>query len=696
MPKSGQTNPIDLKLKIILGQVNQNKMRFLPFIVILIFSISNIGYAQDCPDDILPKYDKNKRMWGYADLIGQWVIQPAYIKVSPFTDNRAIVQKGNSFGVIDCQGNVIMSPTYQSITSFSDRKAWFQTGNLWGLINYNGNVLIKPVYEEVQPIDGSEFVWLLKGDKWGLMNVETGKTICNYQFEIAKPMSGNSSMVKSKDGLFGVINHVNCHYLVEPQISNVKKISKSTILYKLESKWGILAYDGRILANPIYDTIYLASPTHFIVKKEGKFGILNQQGVSLTEPIYDEVGNYSEGLFPIRKGEKYGYLNLLGKEYIDYIYEEVQPFKNKQAIVKKNGLYGIIGIDKKEIVAAKFLSIEKIPDFSHYIVSEQLDKVKHSVIDSKGKKLSPLADQVLIPDSGSILQFSIDGQIQYWDIATQNYLPGQYTNGEVFKDNFALVQNGDFWGLINNKGETVIKPQFDKIQYKYLTNRLVFKTFKGNSIGLISNNGKTILECQYEEIEQAGIGLFIVKKDQKYGIYKSNGEEILAPSYDYISNQTHNPDTPQWPAIVHLNKLKGLINIKGEGITKVAYKELYYSGENIYAGKTSKGYKLINSKGEDISKAIYDSVGQASKGLIPVMKGKKWGYCNLDGTKAIGFNFEQAFAFTESKKAVVVVNGKYGLINQTGKYVLKPEFSDWKLVGDSIQLLDNGQWKSSK
>lgn len=668
-------------------------MRLFTLFFVLISSIITTVNAQNCPDDILPKYDKNKRMWGFADLMGQWAIQPAYTKVSPFSDNRAIVQKGNSMGVIDCEGNVILPPTYQSITSFSDRKAWFQAGNLWGLVDYNGKILINPTFEEIQPVDGSEFTWLQKGGKWGLMNVETGKTICTYQFEVAKPMSGNASMVKNKDGMFGVINHVNCNYLVEPKISHVKKVSKSTVLIELDTKWGILSYDGRTLANPIYDTIYMASPTHFIVKKEGKYGVLNQQGVSLTEPIYEEIGVYSEGLFTIRKGSKYGYLNLLGKQYIDYLYDEAQPFVNKQAIIKKNGLYGIIGLDKKEVVPVQYLSINRIPESPNYIVSDKSNTNKFSVINAKGNKISPEVEKIIIPDSGSILLFVVDGQTRYWNIITSNYLPGKYNGGESFKNNFAIVQKDQKWGVINNTGEIIINPQFSKIEYLWISNRLVFKTFEEKNTGLAASTGKTILECQYEEISPAGVGILIVKKGQKYGIYKTTGEKILEPTYDNIVNHFNDSLTPKWPAIVENNQLKGLINIKGEEITKPTYKNLYYSGENVYAGKTSKGYKLINLRGEETAKTTYDSIGRASQGMIPVLKGKKWGYCNLTGEKIINFSYEKAFAFTDNKKAVVAVNGKYGVIDQTGKFVLKAEYNDWKLIDGNIQLMKNGTWQ---
>src|SRR5436190_3078399 len=93
--------------------------------------------GSNCPDDLVPKYGENK-MWGYANLFGQWVIEPSYTKVSPYIENKAVVMKGLSYGVIDCEGNVVLAPQYEKLTNFRFGKIWAMKNGLWGLLNDKG------------------------------------------------------------------------------------------------------------------------------------------------------------------------------------------------------------------------------------------------------------------------------------------------------------------------------------------------------------------------------------------------------------------------------------------------------------------------------------------------------------------------------------------------------------------------------
>src|SRR5690606_39007688 len=118
-----------------------------------------------------------------------------------------------------------------------------------------GGTLLEHQYSEINPIAYTELSWVKKGDLWGLLNEEKGVFICKPQFKIAQIMSENATLVQLKEPTFGVINHVNCVYLLPHTITKVKKVAEHTIIYKQEGKWGVFNEWGKIVANAEYDSI---------------------------------------------------------------------------------------------------------------------------------------------------------------------------------------------------------------------------------------------------------------------------------------------------------------------------------------------------------------------------------------------------------------------------------------------------------
>lgn len=674
-------------------QSKVNKINFIIFFLVsaFIFSVPVKAQYASCQDELIPKYDKKKRMWGYSNLFGQWVIMPFYTKVSPFKEKRAVVQKGKLFGVIDCEGNVILPPEYQQISNFSNQKAWIRSGEMWGLANDRGKILIPPRYDEVQPVDHSEFAWLKKDGKWGLLNVERGLMLCQPQFEVAKPLSSNASMVKSSNGFFGVVNHVSCNYIVQPEIEHVKKVNQSLILYEINGKWGMLTYDGRIKANPEYDTIYQASPVLFIVSKGNKFGVINNEGVILADILYDEIGEYNEGLFPFRKGMKYGYLNLLGKVFIKPEYDEAKPFSNKQAIVRKNWNYGIINIHNEEIVPVQYASLVKYMNWPFYLVAQKEKSGRFEYfLNREGSKISPAFQKVYF-DSSSIIRVEMENQFRFWDIYKKEFVGGQFHGAKPFQNHYAFVKENGLWGIVDKNGHMISSPVYDEIDYFWFSSQLVFQTLKNGQYGIIDKEGKTIFPNQFDQIVAAGVGYLKVKQGNSFQVYRTSGSLVTETQYDFLSNSKNSPRTPDWPAIVSQNEKFGLVKSNGDYLVKPDFKYIFYVGEGIYAAKEKKGYIFLNRRGQELDIKRYDTVGVYSYDRIPASDGKKWGYLDRQGKEVIKLSYEYGSPFI-GYFAIVRKNGYYGVINPTGESILEPKFSNWKFLNGEIFLKNPDEW----
>src|SRR6185437_13490920 len=133
--------------------------------------------GNSCPEDLFPFYDKEKKAWGYADMMCMMVIEPIFTKVSPYSSNKAIVQKGNLCGVLDCNGNLIVPVQFQKILNFRYNKAWAMKDGVWGLIDDKGRNVLAPQFSDIYAIQGTELTWVKKESLWGLFDEDKTKYI---------------------------------------------------------------------------------------------------------------------------------------------------------------------------------------------------------------------------------------------------------------------------------------------------------------------------------------------------------------------------------------------------------------------------------------------------------------------------------------------------------------------------------------
>ena len=100
-------------------------------------------------------------------------------------------------------------------------------------------------------------------------------------------------------------------------------------------------------------------------------------------------------------------------------------------------------------------------------------------------------------------------------------------------------------------------------------------------------------------------------------------------------------------------------------------------------GKCIKLFVVIEPNISDQEVEAYFEKSRRPENLTP--KKTWWGkycYCNQDGIDIIHAEFEEAYPF-EGEYACVKQNGRYGLINAKGEFVVSPIYSE-KISSDSV------------
>ena len=573
-------------------------MKFIQKIIsIFLLACSLQSYAQqgnNCPEDLFPFYDKEKKAWGYADLMGMMVIEPIFTKVSPYSSNKAIVQKGRLCGVLDCDGNLIVPVQYEKILNYRYNKAWALKDGLWGLIDDKGRNVMAHQFTDMYAIHGTELTWVKKDNVWGLFDEDKTKYIIIPQYSVAQVLSANCSLIQ-KDGKLGVVNHVNGGFLLEPNIEHVKKISPRDIIFDQDGKWGIFNNIGKVTLNPTYDSLEIFKTNILIAKNGSKYGLLDLAGGILLPVEYQSIAPYSNGYFRIKKDNVYGYASIKGKVYIKPKYTHASDFNNGVAIVGKDQALGIIDLKDSFVVKPIFQNLKISETKEYYIGSENATDQQLLVSITSNSFKSFTFEKV--NDSDSIESIRVqEGKLWYYyngKINNKKFDIG-FDEARQFSNGVATIKKDGDLGLINENGKYILEPKFSSIKVNLLGKKQFYSVTENNKKGLFENSGKRILPSEYDEIIFADPNHIKVKKDNMWSLLRADGTVVSTYIYTYMDS------TNVMPIPVMRSKKWCLLNQDGieTKLIKAVSIKVDSINDKFYIVETGKISFKINKAGE--------------------------------------------------------------------------------------------------
>ncbi len=278
-----------------------------------------------------------------------------------------------------------------------------------------------------------------------------------------------------------------------------------------------------------------------------------------------------------------------------------------------------------------------------------------------------------------------------------------FSNGmAMFKTTVLDVEkNKMVWriGFIDNKGNVVIEPIYDsKFATYYGFNSGVSWARKpgADDFELINKKGEVISEKSYEKVGSFNDGLCAVYEDLYMGFVDLNGTEVIPCIYV--------GDTWFYDGLVCVcigdNEMEqyGFLNKKGEVAIPFEYNQAGFSGfQNGEARVQIKGKtNLINTSGEVVfTPDLTSNMENFSDGLALAYINQDrsgYGFFNRNNEWVVEPIYDNASSF-ENGRSIVEKDGKYGVIDTTGKFILPLKFEniygDCKLHGLYNAVLDN-------
>ncbi len=258
----------------------------------------------------------------------------------------------------------------------------------------------------------------------------------------------------------------------------------------------------------------------------------------------------------------------------------------------------------------------------------------------------------------------------------------------------AAVKIGGKYGFINMQGKVVIPAQFDEVGWSWSDDRMAVKI--GQQTGFIDPAGKLVIGLQSGQVNAFSDGLASVYEGYKtrfidrYGAVAFEVAGSCGYFYDGLASVTSDKQG---------SLETGFINKKGQIVIKPRT-ALFLSRftEGRAAVKVGNKYGFIDPTGKLVIPAQYDCAQGFREGLAPVLVGEKIGFIDLQGNMVLAAQYEYPDKSWQPQialgnsifhrgHATVKWNGKFGIINKTGGWVVQPYFNSYIALYERQQVV---------
>ncbi len=302
---------------------------------------------------------------------------------------------------------------------------------------------------------------------------------------------------------------------------------------------------------------------------------------------------------------------------------------------------------------------------------------------------------------------------------------GDKTEEKTIPNRYFAVYTNNKWGVINSKGETIIKPQYDEtiiipdnskelfictydVDYTNSTYKTkvvnakneeiitgydtvttlenydnennvwyekdVLLVKKDGKFGLVDFKGKELLKPEYDEISALkGVkSSILTKKDQKYGLVDNIGVAIIPNEYEKITSISEKYEDGY--IVTNSDKKVGVINHDKSTAVDVKYQDVKaLNGNGKYVVKEDNKWQIIDADGNTYLKGKADDIISINGENAVIKNSGKYGIVTLNGDTKIATKYQE-LKYLFDDKYIFKLDNKYGVINLDGQELITPTY----------------------
>ncbi len=436
---------------------------------------------------------------------------------------------------------------YDKNTSYSDRK--------YGIVNMNGEVILPNVfkyayggdnYNKILYIDNKYGVFNLTEKRWIIpidhKNILTlnpnfyaakknntytivdfnNKPITNKEWYSVDTISSLENYVivsekRNETTYYGIFSLMERKLVIPCSYLDFRKLYYNTNIFKVKnaitSKYNLININNQLLFKDWYDEVITPNniSNRFIVKQGSNFGIVDSDEKIIVPINYLLISknSYSDGSHLSRNGEgKYGFMTIEGKVTLPFEYDKLEKkYGSNNMISSQNSKCGIVRINSgspQEIISCDY---DDITNLERILIIKKGDK--YGVLDGNGKiMVEPI-----------------------------------YEDLKVLRDKIIIAKLKGKYLILNEQGQKTTTEKFEEIDiildeaknsyYEYFT---FLKVKKKDKFQIMDKVGKIIGDRTFDDITSEFKNVFIVKKNNKYGLFALFENKFLIDySYDLIT-----------------------------------------------------------------------------------------------------------------------------------------------------------------
>lgn len=371
-------------------------------------------------------------------------------------------------------------------------------------------------------------------------------------------------------------------------------------------------------------------------------------------------------------------------------------------VAEINGKVGLFDQAGNTILPVEYNNIDT--DFSSGLLRVQDANKKWGYIDKNAQfVIAPQFENAYVFGDNGIAGVQQNGKWGYIDTTGNYFIQPQFENVWNFSEgDLALVQQDGKLGYINKTGAFVIDPQFDKV----LADTCVASALQSEESSTDPLHQATEPEATEPEVTEPATS--------------ETEKATVADPQSTTQTPTHSTgkDLATGPVTLPLGHLsfssEGFRYFAGNGLTaacvdgKWGYIDIAgsiviqpkFDGAGSFSENGLAPYRkddkwgYIDTTGKTVIEPQFENAWPFSEnGLACILKDGKWGSIDTTGKIVIQPQFDYIFSFNEYGWASVVIDGQHGYINTTGNMVLFPYANSLKFLETGLVIYKkDGKW----
>ena len=621
--------------------------------------------------------------YGVLDLFGNEIIKPEYDFINYSQESMFRVHKDSLYGYLDLEGKILLSVEYSNSSMLnyrlthdylkSDDFYIIHRKGKYGVFDHKSKKVIVPV--EYDWVEGRDYAvnmvntsklksaaspvsytsaLLYKDKKQSLVDLKTGLSIIDFGvYDSIEPSDQYGLIGVSKNGRNAFVDYQ--HNILVPFQDRSLGIGEFGFLSRSTDNQKVQFIANKSLSkSKEYDGITMYFNGLSLVREEDKLGVINAQGKEIISPLYDYIYITDD------------YIEATNQEtsYDDHIKESFFD-------IEGNLLLPPLIYDGVEYNAKSGLAVVSDSENNEGLINE------------KGKLIMPLKyRRIYVDEDSNIIRFEVNTKsgvnMGLADIQGKILVKPKYNKIEDFIDGVAEigvdVKGKYLHGLINLKGDEILKPQFSSIFFNMDSTKYYAQAYNDNKVGVIARDGRITVVPKYDEIRYQDRStddwgdLAITKLDNLYGVVNINTGQTIAESlYSYVYAIGKRESL-----LFCLRSDEGnlIINKDGKTIIPLTGDVMYplsYDNNNKYLVRKQESDNkrgVITMDNKKVLPCIYDKITQLNRNLFKVELQGKAGI--VDDRNAIvfpiEFDFISPYLYPDADLLFVKKGDQYGYI----------------------------------